>query len=58
MENLIIIVIVLVIVFLAGYYIYRAKKNGARCIGCPYGRSCGTGKCSSKCSCNTEKTDN
>lgn len=58
MENLIIIAIVLVIVFLAGCYIYRAKKSGARCIGCPYGKNCGTKKCSSQCSCNAKKTDN
>ncbi len=58
MENLIIIAIVLGIVFLAGYYIYRAKKNGAKCIGCPYGKSCGTGRCSSECGFSTKNTDN
>ena len=42
MENLIILAVAAVIVTLSGRYLYRAKKRGARCIGCPGG--CG-GKC-------------
>ncbi len=37
MENIIIIVVVALIVGLAGFYIYRSKKSGKTCIGCPYG---------------------
>ena len=48
MDNLIVIVIVVLIVGLAAGYVYRAKKRGAKCIGCPGG--CG-GKCSS-CPCS------
>lgn len=46
MENVIIIAVVLVIVGLAGAYIYKAKKNGKKCIGCPDSGSC-SGNCGS-----------
>lgn len=46
MENFIILAIVAVIVALAARYIYKAKKKGAKCIGCPDGCSCSTGGCS------------
>ena len=48
MANWIVIGIVVLIVGLAAGYVYRAKKRGAKCIGCPGG--CG-GKCSG-CPCN------
>ena len=41
MENFIIIAIVGVIVGLAAGYVYRSKKRGVKCIGCPEGCSCG-----------------
>lgn len=47
MDNLIIIAIVVAIVGLATGYIIRAKKQGQKCIGCPYSKECG-GKCNSK----------
>ena len=47
MENAIVIIILVVIVGLASLYIYRAKKSGKKCIGCPDGCSC----CSKKCEC-------
>ena len=40
MEDIIIIVILAVLLGIAGYYIYKEKKSGSKCIGCPYGRSC------------------
>ena len=40
MENLIVFAVVAVILTLSGRYLYRAKKRGARCIGCPGGCSC------------------
>lgn len=45
MENVIIIAVVLVIVLLAGLYIYKAKKSGKKCIGCPDSGSCSCGCC-------------
>ena len=40
MENIIIIAVVAIIVGLAGGYVYKAKKSGQKCIGCPHGSSC------------------
>lgn len=40
MENVIIIAIVAVIVALASHYIYKAKKSGKKCIGCPDSDNC------------------
>ncbi|MBE6855812.1 MAG: FeoB-associated Cys-rich membrane protein [Ruminococcus sp.] len=45
MENVIIIAVVIIIVGLASLYIYKAKKSGQKCIGCPYSKSCSSGKC-------------
>ena len=44
-ENIIIIVILALIVAGAVLYLRREKKKGSKCIGCPYGGSCG-GNCS------------
>ena len=52
MDNLIVIAIVAVIVGLAAGYIYKAKKRGQKCIGCPDSSTC-SGHCSGNCSgCN------
>lgn len=40
MDNIIAVVVIAVIVGLAAFYVYRAKKSGRKCIGCPYGDSC------------------
>lgn len=61
MENVIIIAVVVLIVALAGRYIYKAKKSGAKCIGCPAGGcSCGKdgascGGCSGSCGWHKEE---
>ncbi|MBE6819564.1 MAG: FeoB-associated Cys-rich membrane protein [Ruminococcaceae bacterium] len=47
MENMIIIAVVAVIIGLAAGYIYKQKKKGNKCIGCPYADSCG-GNCNGK----------
>ena len=39
-----IIIAVLLIVGGAGVYIYKAKKQGQTCVGCPHAKPCG-GKC-------------
>jgi len=44
MENVIIIVILVGIAAGIVSYLYRAKKRGQTCIGCPYAKQCG-GKC-------------
>ncbi len=52
MENYIIAGVLILILVCAGLYVYKAKKRGVKCIGCPAG-----GNCSGKCSCceNDEK---
>lgn len=46
MENLIIIAVVATIVGMASRYIYKSKKGGIKCIGCPEGCSCASKSCS------------
>ena len=48
MENCIILAVVAVILALSGRYLYRAKKRGVKCIGCPSGCSC-KGTCCGHC---------
>ena len=44
----IIIFVIAAILGLAGGYVYKAKKSGKKCIGCPGGGNCtcGQGGCS------------
>lgn len=56
MENVILIAVLLLIAGGAAYYVYRAKKNGAHCIGCPSGKSCG-GSCHGNCDCGCGSCD-
>ena len=39
-----IIVIIAAIIYVAARYIYKAKKKGIKCIGCPDGAKC-SGRC-------------
>lgn len=41
MTNLIVFMIIAAIVGGAGLYMYKAKKRGVKCIGCPAGETCG-----------------
>lgn len=51
MTDIILIAVLVLIVALAGGYVYKAKKSGKKCIGCPDGCSCGCSNCNSDC-CN------
>lgn len=55
MTDIIIAIIIIAIIAAAGLYIYKAKKSGKKCIGCPDGGSC-SGSCSS-CGCGCGGTD-
>ncbi len=55
MTDLIIIAVIVVIVGLAGFYVYRAKKSGKKCIGCPEGCSCSSKEGSCSCCHNSEE---
>ena len=50
MENVILIAIIFIAVGGALRYIYKAKKSGQACIGCPYSKQCGGkhGNCSER----------
>lgn len=57
MENLIVAGIVLIILGAAIIYIYKEKKRGVKCIGCPAAEACasrnsGVAECS--CGCQSE----
>lgn len=49
MEDAIIIIILTIVLGGAAFYVYRSKKKGRKCIGCPYADSCPSG---GGCSCN------
>lgn len=53
MTNFIIIAVVALIVGLAASYIYKSKKRGVKCIGCPEGCSCSSGGCGGCTGCGT-----
>lgn len=64
--DIIAIAVIMLIVGGASYYIYRSKKSGRKCIGCPHSATCHSGDatCTGKCSscsacCHTvkEKTE-
>ncbi|MBR2634705.1 MAG: FeoB-associated Cys-rich membrane protein [Clostridia bacterium] len=57
MENVILVLVIGAVLGLACFSLYRAKKNGKKCIGCPDGcNSCSacSGKGKSSCSCKSE----
>ena len=41
MIDFIVVAVLVVIVAAAAFYVYKAKKSGKKCIGCPDGCSCG-----------------
>ena len=54
MENTAIIAALVIILGLAVFYVYKAKKSGQKCIGCPDGCTCGQ-EHKSSCSCGCEE---
>ena len=50
LTDIIVIGIILLIVGLAAFYVYKAKKSGQKCIGCPHSKSCSSAK-NGGCSC-------
>lgn len=47
MKNIILIAILIFIVGSIIFYLYKAKKRGEHCIGCPYAKECGKKGCKS-----------
>ena len=57
MENAILIIVLVVILGGAIAYIVRAKRNGAKCIGCPAAGNCpskNSSKSAGTCGCQTD----
>ena len=56
MKDLILILILAAILGAASLYVYKAKKNGKKCIGCPDGccPSKSGGSCNGCCGCGGE----
>lgn len=52
MKDFIIIAVLVVIIGLAAWYVYKAKKSGKKCVGCPDGCSCNAKECGCSCGCN------
>lgn len=48
MIDIIVGLVIMVILLMASGYVWKAKKNGVKCIGCDSGSSCG-GSCPSSC---------
>ena len=46
MTDLTIILVVAAVLALAGLYVYKAKKSGQKCVGCPHSKTCGSKNCS------------
>ena len=51
MENILLIAVISLIIGLAAGYVYKAKKRGVKCIGCPDSGAC-SGKCSGCSGCS------
>lgn len=50
-----IVVILIAIIGTAAWYIYKSKKSGKKCIGCPEGGTCsGNGCAGCSCGCYSE----
>ena len=48
------VVIAVVVLIIAGisYYIYKEKKSGSACIGCPHGKKCSGSSGNGGCNCH------
>jgi len=51
MENIILLAVLGLILGGAAGYVYKSRKKGVKCIGCPDGSKC-SGQCSGYCSCD------
>ena len=50
-----IVSILIIVIILSGaiFYVIKSKKNGAKCIGCPYSKTCSKNK-SVECCCSDD----
>ena len=52
MIDYVIIAVIVIIVCAVSFYLYREKKSGSACIGCPHSKQCKSAHC---CSCSSAK---
>ena len=45
----IIIAVIVLVLGLAGFAIYKSKKSGKKCMGCPDSCACSSGNCGGGC---------
>lgn len=45
MKDIIIILVLVAIIALAAFYVYKSKKSGKKCIGCPDACNCNKKNC-------------
>lgn len=55
MVNVIAIAVLALIVGAAGVYVYKAKKRGQKCVGCPYAKQCASR--AAGCGCSSAKSE-
>ena len=48
--DVLIMAVIAAVFFLAGFAVYRSKKRGNACIGCPDSKNCAH-KCNGSCGC-------
>lgn len=51
MKNIVITAILIIVLALSIGYIVKAQKSGAKCIGCPSSKDCGSKSSNSSCNC-------
>lgn len=51
--DLVVSAVIIAVIGAAVIYIYRAKKKGKKCIGCPDSGCCSQEHCCGGCSCNS-----
>ena len=56
MDTIIAAAVIVVIVALAAGYVYKAKKRGQKCIGCPMANTCSSSR-NGSCSCGNDSND-
>ena len=50
MTDILVLAVIALIVGGATLYIYKAKKSGAKCVGCPHAKTCASAR--SGCGCH------
>lgn len=53
--NVVVTLIIVALVGAACYYIYKEKKKGTRCIGCPMAGNCAKAKAQMGCSSSPDR---